>query len=263
MTALELVYYCFPNLVHAIRVRGNDNYEEEMELLPALCQPHELSVDVGAKTGMYTRRIIEYSGDTVAFEPISVLSHMLRRVFRHAARIEPVALSDRAGSAVLRTPFNRRGKPRYGLSTIDVENELSDRDVSHIREVTVPTRRLDDYAFSGVGFIKIDVEGHEMCVLRGARETLVRERPNLLVEASEEHHPEAVEEVGEWLGALGYHGFFLRNHELLPIVAFDVDVDQRRDGIENFMFIHEERPDVERKLRDLVTARLPDLDHIP
>ena len=26
MTALELVYYCFPKLVHAVRVRGNDNF---------------------------------------------------------------------------------------------------------------------------------------------------------------------------------------------------------------------------------------------
>lgn len=256
MTALELVYYCFPKLVHAVRVRGNDNYEEHMELLPALCHPDRLSLDVGAKTGMYTRRIIEYSGDTIAFEPIPVLAHVLRRVFRDVARIEKVALSDREGSALLRTPFDRRGKPRYGLSTIDVENRLSGRDVSRVREVTVPTKRLDDYAFSGVGFIKIDVEGHELCVLRGARGTLIRERPNLLVEAREEHHGGAVGKVREWLWELGYHGFFLRNHELLPIGGFDQDVDQRRDGIENFIFIHEECPDVERGLRDLVTARL-------
>ncbi len=215
MTALELVYYCFPKLVHAVRVRGNDNYEEHMELLPGLCQPDKLSLDVGAKTGMYTRRVIEHSGDTIAFEPIPVLAHLLRSVFRYVAHVERVALSDRAGFAVLRTPFNRRGKPRYGLSTIEVGNELSNRDVSRVREVTVQTKRLDDYAFSGVGFIKIDVEGHEMSVLRGARETLMRERPNLLVEASEEHRPWAVEEVREWLGELGYHGFFLRSHELL------------------------------------------------
>ena len=256
MTALELVYYCFPRLVHAIRVRGNDNYEEHMELLPELCHSDRLSLDVGAKTGMYTQRIIEHSRETIAFEPIPVLAHVLRRVFRRRARIERVALSDEEGSAVLRTPFNRRGKPRYGLSTIEVENRLSDPDLGRVREVTVLTKRLDGYAFSGVGFIKIDVEGHEMCVLRGARETLIRERPNLLIEAREEHHSGAVTKVREWLEALGYGGFFLRNHGLLPIGAFDQDADQRRDGIENFIFIHEEHATVTRDLRVLVTARL-------
>lgn len=263
MTALELIYYCFPKLVHALRVRGNDNYEEHMELLPQLCQPDKLSLDVGAKTGMYTRRIIECSRDTVAFEPIPVLAHMLQRVFRRVARIERVALSDRMGSAVLRTPFDGRGMPRYGASTIDAENRLSRQDLVRVSEVTVHTMRLDDYAFSDVGFIKIDIEGHEMCVLLGARETLMRERPNLLVEALEENHPGAVEKVREWLSALGYKGFFLRNHELIPIDAFDPDLDERSDGGQNFMFVHEERPDVERNLLDLVTARLQAPDPIP
>ncbi len=255
MTLLEILYYCFPRTVHSVRVRGNDNYEEHMELLPALCHSDRLSLDVGAKTGMYTRRIIPHSGATMAFEPIRVLSHMLRCVFRNLAQIERVALSDEEGSAVLRTPFKRSGKPRYGLSTIDSRNPLSGQNGGRVREVQVNTRRLDDYALSGVGFIKIDVEGHEMCVLRGARDTLIRERPNLLVEAHEDHHAGAVEKVRAWLQDLGYRGFFLRDHQLVSIDRFDHHTDQRRDGIENFMFIHESCPEAERGLNDLVEER--------
>lgn len=255
MTALEILYYCFPRTVHALRVRGNDNYEEHMELLPALCDPGKMSLDIGAKTGMYTRRIIPHSRETVAFEPIPVLSYMLRRVFRHRARIERVALSDVDGSGILRTPFDSGGKVRYGRSTIESGNPLASGDLVRVREVSVKTRRLDDYAFSGVGFVKIDVEGHEMAVLHGAQDTLARERPNLLVEAHDDHHADAVDAVVKWLAGLGYNGYFLRDHALIAIEAFDLELDQRRDGIENFMFIHGTRAEAERELQVLVASR--------
>jgi FkbM family methyltransferase len=256
MRALELLYYCVPRVVHAVRARGNDNYEEHMELLPELCRPDKLSVDVGAKTGMYTRRIVRYSRSTMAFEPTPVLAHLLRSVFRDEATIEPVALSDRTGSTVLRTPFDGRGKIRYGLSTIEEDNRLTCEEISEVRETTVRRRRLDDYALSDVGFIKIDVEGHEMCVLRGARETLVREKPNLLVEASDDHRPGTVAEVGEWCEDIGYRGSFLRGRRLVPLSDFDLDLDQRKGRVENFMFIHEDAVGVERELQALAVDRL-------
>jgi hypothetical protein len=43
-------------------------------------------------------------------------------------------------------------------------------------------RRLDDFAFDEVDFIKVDVEGFELQVLEGARETLARCRPIVIVE---------------------------------------------------------------------------------
>lgn len=257
MTALEVLYYCCPRLVYAVRVCCGDNYEQEMELLPALCRGDRMSLDVGAKTGMYTRRMTEHSGATVAFEPIPVLAHLLRRVFSRRARIEEVALSDRAGSAELRMPFSREGKPRYGRSTIEPENRLADRQLSSVREVVVGTRRLDTYGFSDVGFVKIDVEGHELSVLGGARETLMRERPNVLIEVQEEHRPGSVERVRKWFAERGYDGFFLRKRRLAPIDDFDVEVDQERDGIENFIFVPDGRCGaVEGELRRLVSSRL-------
>jgi Methyltransferase FkbM domain len=46
----------------------------------------------------------------------------------------------------------------------------------------VRTRRLDDFDLGSVHAIKIDVEGAEQMVLQGARETLVRNRPIVLVD---------------------------------------------------------------------------------
>lgn len=163
----------------------------------------------------------------------------------------------RADSAVLRTPFSRSGKPRYGLSTLEPGNRLAGHQPSLMREMTVTTCPLDQFGFANVGFIKIDVEGHEMSVLRGAHDTLQRERPNILIEAQEKHNPGSVERVRQWFAELGYEGYFLRDRRLTPIAEFDLEVDQQRDGIENFIFVPAERSDeIGWELRELVRVRL-------
>ena len=63
----------------------------------------------------------------------------------------------------------------------------------------MPVKRLDDQHLDNVGLIKIDVEGHELAVLHGAADTLTRNRPAVVVEAEERHHPNAVAEITELL----------------------------------------------------------------
>jgi hypothetical protein len=50
-------------------------------------------------------------------------------------------------------------------------------------------QRLDDFHPDDIGLVNIDVEGHELAVLRGAADTFARNRPTVLVEAEEHHHP--------------------------------------------------------------------------
>src|SRR5262249_58005565 len=54
------------------------------------------------------------------------------------------------------------------------------------------------------GFIKIDVEGHESAVLRGAKNLLTASRPVLLIELELRHNPNVFEEVWRVLDPLGY-----------------------------------------------------------
>jgi hypothetical protein len=77
-----------------------------------------------------------------------------------------------------------------------------------------------------VGFIKVDVEGHELAVLLGARKILERDRPAILVEAEERHRPGAVQSIRDLLTPLGYHGFMLDAGRLSPISNFDATRDQ-------------------------------------
>ena len=249
-------YRRMPRLVFFVtRLRGS-NYEPEMELLDLLCDRNRPGIDIGAKIGMYTYRIRRHSSEVIAFEPIPMFNHLLRAVFEgRRGRIEPYAVSDRRGSAVLRLPYGHDGTPKFGRSTIDPENRFDTTVIARHDEVVVETRRIDDYNLSDVGFIKIDVEGHELAVLAGAEATLSRHKPTLLIECNDEHQPDAVKRLGAWLDVRGYTAVFVDDLELRPIEEYRRDVHWTQRGLENFIAIHRSRPDVLNRLTERITGR--------
>jgi FkbM family methyltransferase len=231
------------------------NYEREMELLDLLCDRHRPGIDIGAKIGMYTYRIRDHSSEVIAFEPIPMFNKILRAVFEgKRGRVEPYAVSSQRGTAKLRLPYGHDGKPKFGRSTIDPANCFDPEIIARTDEIEVETRRIDDYNFADVGFIKIDVEGHELAVLAGAKVTLARQLPNLLIECNDEHQPDAVKQLGAWLDVHGYTTVFVDSHELRPIDQYRRDVHWSKHEIENFIAIHRSRPDVLDRLTERVAT---------
>lgn len=53
----------------------------------------------------------------------------------------------------------------------------------------MPARRLDDFSLPAIGFVKIEVEGHEEAVLQGGENLLRRDRPAYMIEIEERHSP--------------------------------------------------------------------------
>lgn len=204
--------------------KQEDSVEAELTIAPLLCDPNKLSLDIGADCGGYARRLCSYSRTCIAFEPRSERAGMIRSAATANGlpiSVESVALSDREGSAELRVL-----KRDPGRSTIDPFNVLADPDKSPVSSVTVPTKCLDSYGFADIGFIKIDVEGHELAVLRGAEKTIRNSMPNLLVEVEERHHPGAIEGVRSFLEAMGYEGFYILNGEVYRFADFDTNTHQ-------------------------------------
>jgi FkbM family methyltransferase len=168
------------------------------------------------------------------------------------ARVERVALSDTTGEARMRVLVEDLGR-----STIEDENNLDDPDGSARDDFEVAVRTLDSFQFDDVGFMKIDVEGHELAVLRGASETIGSNRPNLLVEVEDRHKPNATAEVFALMNGHRYRGYFLHAGDLHPVENFSL-VDHQdasniagwreeflRTGtyINNFVFVPDERSD--------------------
>jgi FkbM family methyltransferase len=165
----------------------------------------------------------------VAFEPRPDQARELATMFDAvgaAVRVEAVALSERTGSSTMRVLAADPGR-----STIEDANALADEDGSLVETIDVPSSRLDDYALDNVGFVKIDVEGHELAVLRGATATIERNRPRFLIEAEERHRGNAVAEVVSFLGRLGYDGYFLLGREQRPIDEFVAEEHQNARNI--------------------------------
>ena len=256
MRGFYSLYRKLPRVAFTLCRITNTNYEREMDLLDVLCDPHKTGIDIGAKVGMYTYRIREHCSDVIAFEPIPLFHDMLRKVFAgKRGRVEAVALSNQQGTAQLRLPFDRKKRMEFGRSTIDTANKLEHADVHSVEHIEVPTRCLDDYKLEGVGFIKIDVEGHELAVLEGAQHTIDAQHPVLLVECNDDHQPQGVARLASWLAAHGYDAVFIDGQSLLPIENYDRAKHWDGRCIENFICIHRSRADVMERLAARVATR--------
>ena len=224
--------------------------EMEMYLLPLLCDKRKRSLDIGGAIGVYTANIFDKSADVITFEPIpnnlSWINDMIKYT-RMNAQVMQIALSDHAGSAELKMLNDDTG-----LSTLEAENDLS-KSAKSVNSITVEVKRLDDLNLNNIGFIKIDVEGHEAAVLTGSRQTIAACKPNLLVEIEERHKKGAVQQCVGYLESMGYHCYFILNKKIIPFAAFDIQKHQdvknlgnsednfKRKGIyvNNFIFIHQ------------------------
>jgi hypothetical protein len=80
-------------------------------------------------------------------------------------------------------------------------------------------------------FLKIDVEGHELSVLKGGLRTLEMHHPTILVECETRHRSDGdIRPVLNFLESLGYMGSFFCQRRRRPLAEFDTGVHQRLDA---------------------------------
>ncbi|MEO6361744.1 MAG: FkbM family methyltransferase [Caldimonas sp.] len=170
------------------------------EVLGRVIGPGTHCIDIGCHLGVYLQKLVTLApqGRHWAFEPMPEKAKWLKRKYPHVSVLQ-MALGDSTGSASF---FVCEQQTAYsGLAPRDVHGPN--------RPVQVERRTLDDVVpdDAGVGFIKLDVNGGELAVLRGARKLLLRDRPIVLLgctqqglsdygASAEEVHRFVVDEVG-------------------------------------------------------------------
>lgn len=177
-----------------------------------LLQPDSNCIDVGAHIGstLALIRSLAPCGEHWAFEAIDEKAAWLRRKFP-SVHVRQLALSDAPGTVDFHINLSRPGFSGVGLRQ-DKRRSAPDQ----WRIVTVPTARLDDVipTIYRLDFLKIDVEGGEARVLRGARRLLTRCRPAVLFESSPGNARRSGISHAELFNVLaenGYEVFLLRS----------------------------------------------------
>lgn len=136
-------------------------------------------IDVGCHKGEILSMMLRYApeGKHYAFEPIPYLFAELEEKFTNRVLVFPYALSDREGHTTFQHVKNA---PAYS----GLKRRKYDIPHPEIEEIEVEIKRLDDIIplDEKIDFIKIDVEGAEFGVLKGAKNLLAKNKPTILFE---------------------------------------------------------------------------------
>ena len=154
-------------------------------------------VDVGANIGNHAMFFASHFSQVLAFEQ-NPLPHRFLKLNQELSNgvitSHQLALSDKSGTTKLATtPFNL-GKSKVSSSSKTVVLEIK-------------TERFDNLAIDfQIGLIKIDIEGHELEVLRGMQSLITNQRPLLAVETKLPNF-----ELTQLLSSAGYKYYYTVN----------------------------------------------------
>ena len=191
-------------------------YEPELGRIEEFVPAHRGAVDAGVWWGPWTWRLATWAPRVEAFEPNASLVNRLASVMPSNVNLHCVALSDHEGESELWVPNSGAGTE--GRASLEAAVHASSRSTPQL----VATRRLDDFELGDIGFIKIDVEGHELAVLEGATKLLEAQRPTVLVEIEENaHRADSLDRIVKLFADISYEGRYLQGGEWNPIENLD------------------------------------------
>lgn len=199
-------------------------YEKELSIIDKFSDKNKSAVDVGVYRGVYSYKLAKEFKHVYAYEPNSLIYPFLKKNLTKIIKnltINNLALSNSNGTANLKIPnrsksiFKNNVEELYklGCATIHEKNSFND-----YKSIKVNKVKLDKILKNiEIGFIKIDVEGHEREVIEGATDIITKCKPILLVEIEERHNKKPIMETINFIKQLGYSAFYCENNALKNI----------------------------------------------
>ena len=192
-----------------------------VSLIKQLLKEGDVFIDVGANIGflsMAAAVAVGKKGEVLAFEPVPSTYDILvaNRELNSLSQLQAfcVGVGSKSETVTIQTEDENRG----GASILNKHNGSG---------IEIQVKKLDELiTASPVSLIKIDVEGYEFEVLKGAEELIKRDRPALIVEYStgRENSDDSLE-MFRWIKELGIYDFYKlkrgkeRKSSLIKIIA--------------------------------------------
>lgn len=179
-----------------------DRLERALDHIPV--KKRRRAIDVGAHVGLWTLHMARYFKRVEAFEPVPDNCQCWTRNCDHLENtfLHRCAMSDIDGHI----PLARTDGTSWSWS--------SSRDALHnSREhggvIMSGAATLDSFGYDEVALIKVDVEGHEYEVVKGAHATIIRCQPVVVIEEKHDRHVRA----SQYLEGLGMREVWRKKHD--------------------------------------------------
>lgn len=193
---------------------------EEIKLIKKIIRPGDTFVDVGANIGYHTviaAKTVGPKGQVHAIEPFSSNVNLIKKniIANNLSNVQvhPIVTGHQNKTVMLNAYSDYAYNSLYKLDRQTFYNQIK-----------VPMKKIDTLVenlhIKNIKLIKIDVEGAELRVLQGARETLVSQKPDIICEIEDSNlttQRHTVKSVIKYIYSLGYHGYQIKPHKLIPI----------------------------------------------
>ncbi|MDB5255484.1 MAG: FkbM family methyltransferase [Chitinophagaceae bacterium] len=201
-------------------------YEKETnDLLLEYIKPGQVVIEAGANNGTETvllSRLVGPTGKVFAFEPVEHIHNMLQLnlSINHCGNVtaEQKALGESDGELyfnVLPENFCNQGMAgKYDERSVDTKVLVQQTSIDSL---------LLQHHIQAIDFIKMDIQGAEIELLKGAEQTIQKSKPLIFTEATEDFL--SIQKLFETLSDLNYSVYFIQPKGHLRLLSKDTLIE--------------------------------------
>jgi len=201
----QVAVFAFDFIGHQINLKGFYERQELVAAFQYLSKQnliHGFAADIGANIGNHSLFFRQYYSKVFSFEPNPRTYKLLSF---NSELMDNITCFNFGLSDTTRSAFLNINAGNVGGSYLSVDESYRN---NNQREINLETLDRVSESFKGkLGLLKIDVEGHELAVLRGGKTLIASDKPVILFEQQIENFQNGVSPVYEYLKSIGYTKF--------------------------------------------------------